>query len=186
MIIGFSGKAGSGKTTAANYLVEHYGFVRMSFAKPLKEAAGLLFSLSLAQLYGDQKEVVDSRWGLSPRQILQRFGTDAMRTTFGEDIWTKIWFRSRPPNRHIVVDDVRFPDEADFIRFCLDNSGRNGRVFRLGYPHAPVISGHISETALDAYVFDAVVYADNKKQLFDCINTLVLPYYEDSQVSGYV
>jgi GTPase SAR1 family protein len=117
MIIGFSGLAGSGKTTAANYFVEQ-GFRKDAYARVMKQVVSHLFSISIEKLLGDaeQKSQVDLFWGLSYRQILQRFGTEACRHTFGEDFWEKVlWANHRNMAYNLVIDDVRFPNEAEAV-----------------------------------------------------------------------
>ena len=85
MIIGFLGKSGSGKDTCCDYLVRNYGYTKMTFAKPLKDAVGILFDLSHDQLYS-KKEVIDKRWNKSPRELLQYFGTDVIRNNFDHTV----------------------------------------------------------------------------------------------------
>ena len=46
MLIGFSGKKGSGKSYFADYLVNNKLFIKLSFASPLKEITKILFNLS--------------------------------------------------------------------------------------------------------------------------------------------
>ena len=74
VVVGFLGRAGSGKSTAAKHLEVKYGFQRLSFAAPLKEMAVELWELASTQVYGTlaQKEEVDPRWGISAREIMQR------------------------------------------------------------------------------------------------------------------
>jgi GTPase SAR1 family protein len=117
MIIGFSGLAGAGKTTAANYFVEQ-GFRKDAYARVMKQVVSQLFSIPIEKLLGDaeQKNQVDLFWGLSYRRILQRFGTEACRHTFGEDFWEKVlWSNHRNMDYDLVIDDVRFPNEAEAI-----------------------------------------------------------------------
>jgi GTPase SAR1 family protein len=117
MIIGFSGLAGAGKTTAANYFVEQ-GFRKDAYARVMKQVVSQLFSIPIEKLLGDaeQKNQVDLFWGLSYRQILQRFGTEACRNTFGDDFWEKVmWSHHRNMDYNLVIDDVRFPNEAEAI-----------------------------------------------------------------------
>ena len=64
-----------GKDTVADYLVNKYGFVKYSFGQPIKEVAKIMFDFSDEQLNGDLKEAVDIRWGISPRQFFQDFGS---------------------------------------------------------------------------------------------------------------
>jgi len=73
MIIGISGFIGSGKTTAANYLVQK-GFKEYSMAGPLKKIAEI-FHFELHQLYGtqEQKLELNKYWNISGREFLQKF-----------------------------------------------------------------------------------------------------------------
>jgi len=79
MIIGLLGKNRVGKDTFAEYLIQNYGFVRYAFADPIKEIARILFNFTQEQLYGNQKEEIDNRWDISPRQFFQKFGTEIMQ-----------------------------------------------------------------------------------------------------------
>lgn len=119
-IIALMGPAGSGKSTAADYLVERYGAVRYSFAGPLKEVAMRTLSFTREQLWGTQaqKEADDPRYGFSPRWFLQRLGTEGCRAVFGENFWidqciAKI-LRETPVLA--VIDDARFVNEAKAVR----------------------------------------------------------------------
>lgn len=116
-LVGFKG---SGKTTAANYLVQEYSYKKMSLAGPLKEAVQTMFRLSDSQLYDPvAKEVEDPRWGMTPRKILQLVGTEVGRQV-SEDVWIKnLLWRMRPYNQvqnPVVVDDCRFVNEAQGLK----------------------------------------------------------------------
>lgn len=118
-VIGFAGFKGAGKTTAALMMAQ--GFIHseiLSFAAPLKAFVGGLFDFSDDQLYGDQKEVVDPRWGVTPRQVLQHLGTEGVRHLV-PDFWVKKMAMSIDTyhnNCTILIDDVRFPDEIEFVK----------------------------------------------------------------------
>ena len=71
MLIGIVGKAGAGKDSIANHLIENYDFTRRAFADPLKQVVQRLFAMSDEQLWGDRKEDIDVRYGLTPRFLLQ-------------------------------------------------------------------------------------------------------------------
>ncbi len=121
MLIGLTGKARSGKDTSANFMVDEHGFNGAAFAAPLKVAASVIFGLPLEHFYEDDlKEVVDSFWNLSPRQMLQKLGTEACRKVFSEDIWIRSlensFQQAFDASYNLVITDVRFDNEADFIR----------------------------------------------------------------------
>lgn len=122
-IIGLGFTAQVGKDTAAEYLEKKYpGKVkRVSFADKLKTVCMDMFGLSYEQCYGTkkQKETVDSRYGLTPREIMQGVG-DKMRQIV-PSIWMDTVFYSTIPQELakgydcLVVSDVRYPNEADKI-----------------------------------------------------------------------
>lgn len=130
MIIGICGLIGSGKDTAADYLVGFHGFRRDSFAATLKDAVSAVFGWDRELIEGRTpearawREQVDEWWAarlgmphLTPRWILQYWGTDVLRNHFHDDIWIAA-LESRLARRsdHTVISDVRFPNEVKAIR----------------------------------------------------------------------
>jgi hypothetical protein len=128
-LIGIHGKARCGKDTCAAYLVKYHGFIRQAFADPLKRAAQHIFGLTDEQTWEDgYKEVVIDYWGMSPRQMFQKLGTEAGRNVFGQGLWIRRWakfYSEFGDVANIVVPDVRFDNEADLIR------GLGGKVILL-------------------------------------------------------
>src|SRR5437763_1841975 len=125
VLIGILGKRGHGKDTIGDYLQKNHEFKKDSFAFPLKESVRILFGLNDEQLYGSLKEVVDPYWNVTPREIMQKYGTEIVRNHFGiiiKDIGNNFWVRSlvRRYNdvkntTNVVVCDVRFKNEVDEI-----------------------------------------------------------------------
>ena len=115
MLIGISGKAQSCKDTLGKFLCDEYHCMHYYFAKPLKEGAKVMFNLTDDQIAN--KEVPIEPWGISPRKIYQVLGTEVGR---GIDpaIWIKNaeMFIKKHPGRTVVITDVRFDNEATFIR----------------------------------------------------------------------
>ncbi len=115
MVIGISGKAGSGKDTLGKYLCEEYRCLHYYFAKPLKEGAKIMFAYTDDQIAN--KEVPIEPWGISPRKIWQLLGTEV-----GRGIDPAIWIKNaemfihKHPGRTVIITDVRFDNEAIFIR----------------------------------------------------------------------
>ena len=172
MLIGFAGKMEAGKTTAAVLITSTV----KSFATPLKSAACQIFGLSWGQVTDkDLKKVVVPFWGMSPRQILQRFGTDAMRREFG-DVWvrrmelelesTRVNFTGACTNEnyvnsltnHVAIDDVRFDDEAELIRKL------GGKIILIKRSESTTIpeaeTRHASEAGLSPHLVDATIQND--------------------------
>ena len=131
MIVGLIGLINSGKGTVATELVQKYNFRQDSFAASLKDACAMLFGWPRHLLEGDTKEsrewreIADPWWSeklgianFSPRYALQIMGTDILRNHFNQDLWfITVENRIRKnPQQDVVISDVRFPNEIDFIR----------------------------------------------------------------------
>ena len=129
MIIGISGFIGSGKDTAANYLVGFHGFRRDSFAGALKDAVAAVFGWDRELLEGltpearHWREQQDNWWTnrldmvITPRWVLQYWGTEVCRHGFHDDIWiAALENRLRSRTGNTVISDVRFPNEIASIK----------------------------------------------------------------------
>lgn len=130
MIIGVCGFIGSGKDTIADYLVNVHGFRRESFANTLKDAVAAVFGWDRILLEGRTKEArewreqVDPWWAerlnmpnLTPRWVLQQWGTEVCRRGFHDDIWiASVENKLRRTNDDIVISDCRFPNEIASIK----------------------------------------------------------------------
>lgn len=118
-IIGFAGNIGSGKTTAAIELSKRGGFQRIRFAGTLKKMM-VAMGLSLEEIDGALKEQPCAMLcGQTPRHAMQTIGTEWGRQLIGEDVWVNAWKRAVDklfPDAQVVVDDVRFANEAQAIR----------------------------------------------------------------------
>jgi len=200
MIIGICGFIGSGKDTIADYLVNLHHFRRESFANTLKDAVSAVFGWDRTMLEGRTKqarewrEQVDSWWAqrlgiphLTPRYILQQWGTEVCRKNFHDDIWiASLENKLRNSKDDVVISDCRFPNE---IRAIKQSGGLVVRVVRGPEPEwydaavsrnrgpngnsSWALSGrkleqlgiHASETAWVGTEFDAVL--DNNGTLDD-------------------
>lgn len=130
MIIGVCGFIGSGKDTVADYLVNFHGFRRESFANTLKDAVAAVFGWDRTLLEGRTKEArewreqVDPWWAqrlnmpnLTPRWILQYWGTEVCRKGFHDDIWiASLENKLRASKDDVVISDCRFPNEIKSIK----------------------------------------------------------------------
>jgi hypothetical protein len=130
MIIGVCGFIGSGKDTIADYLVGFHGYRRDSFAGTLKDAVAAVFGWDRELLEGRTpearawREQVDPWWAkrldmptLTPRWVLQYWGTEVCRKAFHDDIWiAALEARLSRRSDNTVISDVRFPNEITSIR----------------------------------------------------------------------
>jgi hypothetical protein len=130
MIIGVCGFIGSGKDTVADYLTNFHGFRRESFANTLKDAVAQVFGWDRTMLEGRTtqartwREQVDPWWAerlnipnLTPRWVLQYWGTEVCRQGFHDDIWiASLENKLRKSTDDIVISDCRFPNEIKSIK----------------------------------------------------------------------
>jgi hypothetical protein len=209
MIIGFVGFIGSGKDTAADYLVNFHGYRRDSFANTLKDAVACVFGWDRVLLEGRTKEArewreqVDTWWAerlnmpnLTPRLMLQLWGTEVCRNGFHDDIWiASLENKMRKTSDNIVISDVRFPNEIKAIHNAGGivvrikrgddpewydaavsvNAGPNGNTtWSLSKALLNQLNIHASETAWVGGAIDHTVYNDTTiDALFEQIRCLV-------------
>lgn len=156
----------SGKSTVANILVTQ-GYRVIPFAGTLKRMTQLM----LADLGQTPAEIRHSMGAgkeapcvllpeITPRQIMQRLGTDWGRKLIDAELWVRCWkgqaIRSLGDGLCVVADDVRFPNEASAVR---DLGGLVIRVLRPGGGSTEHIA-HASEGALDGWGFDHTLVND--------------------------
>ncbi len=207
MIIGFVGLIGAGKDTAADYLVNFHGFRRDSFANTLKDAVAAVFGWDRTLLEGRTKEAREWReqqddwWTnrlgrvITPRWVLQYWGTEVCRTGFHDDIWiASLENKMRKTGDNIVISDVRFPNEIKAIHnaggivvrvkrgedpdwykdACDVNAGDKCLNYSRAKTRMASLNIHASETAWCGTKFDAVVSNDSTiDDLYSQIQELV-------------
>jgi hypothetical protein len=129
MIIGICGLQGSGKDTLGNIFETKYGFKKLSYASILKDIVSVLFGWDRNMIEGATiesrkwREQIDEWWAkrldipnLTPRYILQFFGTDLFRTHFHSEIWVAAVERQLSKYKNVVITDCRFPNEIQMIQ----------------------------------------------------------------------
>ena len=210
MIIGVCGFIGSGKDTIADYLVNFHGYRRESFANSLKDAVSMVFGWDRTMLEGRTKQArewrerVDPWWAerldmpnLTPRWILQYWGTEVCRKGFHDDIWiASLEHKLLNSRDNIVISDCRFPNEIksikqaggmvirvvrgpepEWYRDAADmNAGEHCMNWMLAKTRMEKLGIHASETAWVGTKFDYVLDNDSSiDDLYAQVKQLINP-----------
>jgi len=219
MIIGICGFIGSGKDTVADYLTNFHEFRRESFANSLKDAVAQVFGWDRTMLEGRTKqarewrEQVDPWWSdrlklpeLTPRWVLQHWGTEVCRHGFHDDIWiASLENKLRHSEDDVVISDCRFPNEIAAIRranglvvrvirgpepewydsaLAFNHGENKNMLWSTSKSRLEKLKIHASETAWVGTKFDAVL--DNNGSLDDLylqIQRLTIRPVQDPRVA---
>ena len=197
-LIGFTGRAGSGKDTACDYAVSDHNATKFAFADPLRKIAlsidpvvgwsdGDSFHYSQALEgygYAGSKELFPEF-----RRFLQRLGTEGLRDNVDQDFWVNLAEReilghlgSADSDRTLmVISDVRFANEAEMIRH---NGGIIVRVDRGEDGLTEGLASHASETELESIDADLTIMNNGPfDQLFASVDTAVAVAFERSRAA---
>lgn len=148
-IIALVGSKRSGKDTVASIL-QQYGYENWKFASRLKSVCKELFGLSTDELETDLKDQVCEKWGVTPRHLMQIVGTEIVQHTLpkyvpsvSKEFWVKVMCDNldKYQNKQIVISDMRFIHEAEYIRKKYPNV----LYIKLIRPETAIDGGHISE-----------------------------------------
>ena len=152
MIIGLAGGKGCGKSSVARIMERKFGYEIMSFATPIKDMLRAM-GLRDAELNDPVlKEIKLDEYGKSPREIMQLLGTEFGRVMIADDIWVTAMKRKIQPGTKVVIDDVRFENEARFIR---DSGGSVLEVKRTRIDENA--DTHISEAGIPESLIDGII-----------------------------
>ena len=156
MIVGLTGKAGTGKDTAGAALVAKLNFTRMAFADPIKEALNAMFGWPPAN-WDDRewKEHPLTGLDISPRRLAQTLGTEWGRN-LNHSFWivaaeSRITQRLSTSTRYVFTD-VRFNNEAEWIQ------SQGGLVVELRRDGINAVEGHASENGVHPSLIDFTLF----------------------------
>ena len=181
-IIAICGAKRSGKDVLAEHLVSKYNYERVSFAEPLKHAIKTLFNFDDDQVgIGEdkgtgKKDIVDERWGITPRAALQFFGTEVMQEKIQElmpDIKRNFFANTlknyitnkleHDTSQRFVISDLRFIHEYEML-FSIPNIQKDDiaiiRVIRpnTGGAGAGAGASHKSEQEYTNIPYDIILF----------------------------
>lgn len=160
-IIAICGLKRTGKDTIADYLCKNYGYTKIRISNPLKQGLKVMFGFTDEQLETDMKDVVDERWGVEPRKVMQFIGTDIMQyqineilPTIGRNFWIKSLIEehfNRTNNKDdtnhnlFVISDLRFHHEYELLSKYNTVFWRVERMMGDGETLMPTQDCHLSE-----------------------------------------
>lgn len=151
-VVGFTGPARCGKDTAADLYVQRFGRYKYSFADPMRAMLAMI-GVNLQDPYWvAKKEDVIPAFGRSPRYLMQTLGTEWGRQLVHPGMWVtlaKNKLLQHGPG--MVVSDVRFENEAAFVR----DSG--GVLIHIQRPNAQKVNPHSSEAGVAKHDKDLVL-----------------------------
>ena len=160
-LIGLTGAKGAGKDTAAAHLVRAHDFIQIALADPIRYGLWAMFGIPDAYFTEHELKETPIDWlGVSPRYLMQTLGTEWGRNHVARDLWLRVASRRLErivKNLHgkpvrIVVSDIRFDDEADWIR-C-----NGGTVLHIRRPLVcPQNDAHLSEAGVTISNNDHIV-----------------------------
>jgi hypothetical protein len=180
MLIGFCGYARSGKDSAANYLVNNYGFAKVAFADGVREMAKGIdpyvhtvdsdgYGLNGRPHFMRYSEVLESagyeeaKAMPDVRRLLQRCGTEGGRDVFGHQVWVERAMRIASEFPNVVISDVRFPNEAEAIKKA------GGYVIRISRPGYGGNDPHPSEAQIASLRVDLDITATSLPELYEAV-----------------
>lgn len=199
---------GSGKDTIADYLVNFHGYKRESFANSLKDAVSVVFGWDRELLEGRTKqsrewrETKDEWWSarlkqdITPRWVLQYWGTEVVRRGFHDDMWVaSLENRLLHSKDDIVITDCRFPNEiaalknigATVLRVkrgpepewydaakSMNKGPARNMSWAISSHKIETLGIHASETAWVGQKFDAIITNDSTiEDLYSQIESLL-------------
>ena len=168
-LVGLVGKAYAGKTTIANHLVALFGYQRTAFADPLKKMLITAGICTYEECYVTKTP--------ESRRMMQLIGTEIFRKQVNPLYWVnhcedEICRIMGEEKKHVVVDDIRFPEEARRIK---DLGGILVKVERIGHVNSNAGTTHDSERFVDSIVCDHTIRAESgdTEKLFLCIEEII-------------
>ncbi len=171
-LIALTGAAGSGKSTVAKYLSkQRIPFTRTKFSGTLKRMLMQIPCVTDDMIEGSLKEEPQELFGgKTTREVMQTLGTEWGRDSVYSKIWLDSWERSICDLTYVVVEDLRYLNEAELVK---DRGGEIWRVKRPDYQ----CNGHISETEMEGIKPDLTIRnSGSLSELHAMIDSILVPW----------
>ena len=171
-LIALTGAAGSGKSTVAKHLSnKRIPFVRTKFSGTLKKMLMQIPNVTTDMIEGELKEEPQELFGgKTPREVMQTLGTEWGRDSVYSKIWLDSWERSINDLTYIVVEDLRYLNEAELVK------RRGGQIWRIKRPDYQC-NGHISETEMEGIDPDLTIRNNGSvEELHAMIDSILVPW----------
>lgn len=147
-VIGLVGRARVGKDTIVDYILSNYSiYTKVKLAQPIKDAVQVLYGFTSEQVEGSEKEIIDPKWNITPRQAMVQL-TETMMGFMGHDFFTRRLFEQYK-NTPIIISDIRYEHDIENIRSL---GGITIKIERLNNPK------HVFEDKIDNFKCDFTVY----------------------------
>jgi len=161
MLIGITGKAGSGKDTVADFFALQYEFEKAAFANHLKDVTALAFGIDKIHFHNQElKTKKHPIFGITPREMIQKVGTECFRRIFDDNFWVNhvdtLYKQALNKGTHFIVSDCRFENEVMWVR----NNG--GIILNVSNPKVDdiVLNNHSSELGVHKDLIDYTIDND--------------------------
>ena len=175
MIVGVLGRSRVGKDTFAKILCEEErAFEVQRLAAPIKTAVAALYGFSEYQLEGPEKELIDPRWGIRPRDAMIQVTRDTM-AFMGTEFFTRSFWHKNDAHvarhRSIIIPDVRYEHDLAWIR------ERGGLIVKITREGGPI---HEAECQIDKICAVDKVFKNNGS--LDEFKTSVLDWWRTNVI----
>ena len=126
-VIAICGAKRAGKDTIAAFISNNYGYKHVKISQTLKEVCKTLFGFTNEEIENDEKDIVNKKWGVSPRTVMQFIGTELFQYKIQEilpDVGKKFWINSLieslKQSENYVISDLRFLHEYEELKKTHD------------------------------------------------------------------
>lgn len=166
-LIGILGRSRSGKDTTANIIILLYPdqYTLKRFAQPIKNALKEIYDFTPEQLEDDEKEHIDKRYNITPRQAMQEMTAHYLKkhggAFFSERVFTTfdtMTYANATTNDTsqcgIIIPDVRYEHDIHAIR------NRGGIIIKVVRPSLTLNQQHSVEDNIQTFEGDYTIIND--------------------------